>query len=186
MLELENLAVGIFEEETLIDDDAHLYLFTYSPNPKELPQSDFRLQHEWAFPLVVDLLRTVSCGIACVESTQMGIPHYHGWYQVDLSRERIRIIAVKMLQRYGILKITKSKGHYRINSYTGHGNCLAYYKKEVGEHLELQNPIFKTTESTINWSKLQYLGFFDKHIDYEMEDKLSNREFYKKFYEDSI
>lgn len=182
---IANCAATIFEWEHLIDDDKRLYMFTWSPNPEFLPDSDIRIQHEWCIMFIADFLKSV-VGIACVEFSENAYPHYHGWYQKGTELEFLKARCVKLLRHYGNWKVTLEKGHHRINSYTKRGNSLHYYKKELTCHLLLQNPVTKTTETTINWQAYQYLNFFDKKgVFPDMDNKLSNIEYWRRFYEDS-
>lgn len=179
--------------ESYIDPDKDLYLFTFNPNPEELPDADFQCQHEFALGFVTDFLKGCAIGLACVETTQMGNPHYHGWYQLceDPLMEMRRITAIKVMQKYAPkgIRITKPVGNYRINSYTEHGNALHYYKKDLHGSMAriAHNPITRYTESTIDW--FQRSWWFDKPgkkcTVADLENKISNKQFYQNFYKDS-
>lgn len=192
-IDIAMVAKGMVIEhtESLIDQGETLYLVTWSPDPSELPDADFETQHLFNVNLLADYLKACSCGLFCVETTQLGNPHYHGWYQLSASpeKEAFRIVLVKTLQRFGLLKITKSKGHYRINSYTSHGNCLAYYKKDlVGSMLFVgANPITSDTKCDIDWkNNLLYFGDSKKRSSLvELQEKISLKNFYMEFYKDS-
>jgi len=121
----------VFYWEDRIDTDRTLYLITWNPDPKELPNADFETQHHYSVNLLSDYLKACECGLFCVETSQLGAPHYHGWYQVSQNPdcERNRIIYIKTMQRFGNLKITKSKGHYKIGSNSNHANCLLLLQK---------------------------------------------------------
>lgn len=149
----------VYEHERLIDLDESLYLFTWSPDSKELPDCDFNTQHCHCISTIANFLKTVRIGLACVESTQMGVPHYHGWYQLSKFNDLPRITMVKVLQRLGNLKITKSKGHIKIHSYIKAANCLYYYKKELLDQSVLidSNPITKDMVCPINFNDFRYL-----------------------------
>lgn len=176
--------------ECKIDANKPLYLITWSPNPSELPHADFNLQHLYSVDMLAGFLKGCKCGLFCVESTQMGNPHYHGWYQVSKNpaKEASRIVSVKVLQRLGMLKITESKGHYRINSYTAHGNCLHYYKKDLhGSMLFVDiNPITSESKCHIDWDMNSFFFYVEgKKTVYNVKDKITQKEFYHQFYKDS-
>lgn len=177
-------------EESTITEDSDLYLLTWSPDPKELPHADFNIQHQFSVDILADYLRSCCNGLICVESTQLGNPHYHGWYQVSANpdKEKMRIVYAKVLQRLGLLKITKSKGCYRINSYTKHGNCLHYYKKDLLESMLFveNNPITAYSKCDIDWELNNFFFYAEgKKSVYNVKDKITNKEFYKQFYKDS-
>lgn len=180
----------IVHHEEMIDDSP-LYLFTWSPNPEEIPDSDFNTQHLFCAPFIADLLLSVRVGIACVEASQMGNPHYHGWYQLstDPMKEKHRIVHTKVLKRFGNLKITKSKGHYKIGSLSKQANCLYYYKKDLLQSMatvEL-NPIMGFYDVKIDWSK--HWNLFTKkgrESVADIEDRVNLKDFYKQFYENSL
>lgn len=188
--------VTVFENELDIDPEKELYLFTWSPDPTKLPDADFNIQHQFCFPFVADLLSTVECGLACVEETQLAHPHYHGWYQLssDPVKNTMKKAYVKTMiafshPKFG-LKITKSLGHYKINSYVQHSNCLYYYKKDLLEASLLisDNPVTKNSKTDIEWK--YHIGFFTINNKREsiadLEAKISLREFYKGFYFNSL
>lgn len=175
--------------ESEIDETQPVYLFTWSPNPQELPNADFKCQHDFALEFVADFLDGCETGLACVESSQLGNPHYHGWYQIsdEPIKEMKRISYVKVLQKYGLLKITKCKGHYRINSYSAHGNALHYYKKDLFGSMEmvLTNPVFAGMKSEIDPNPWWFSIDGKKHSVIDLENKISNKKFYEDFYADS-
>lgn len=175
--------------ESSIDQDKQLYLFTWSPTPSELPNADFICQHDFALEFVADYLSGCLIGLACVESSQRGNPHYHGWYQVseDSYTEAKRICYVKVLQKYGLLKITKCKGYYRIGSYTSHANALYYYKKDIFGCMSYvpTNPIRAGMKSTIEPLPYWFAIEGKRHTVADLENKITNREFYRDFYRDS-
>jgi len=178
--------------ESDIDPDQQLYLFTFNPDPSELPDADFQCQHEFAMMFVVDFLRGCRTGLACVETTQLGNPHYHGWYQLsdDPSMEMRRIVAVKVMQKYAPkgIRITKATT-YRVNSYTNHANCLYYYKKDIfGPMLHVDHALItKHTVCDIDWE--QRAWWFDipgkKTSSTELIKKMSDKKFYEEFYRNS-
>lgn len=175
-------------EESFIDYNEPLYLITWAPDPKEMPDCDFNMQHELNVQTLADFLKTCKCGLFCVESTSLGNPHYHGWYQSDCSKELLRIVMVKTLKRFGLLKITEGFS-FKINCYTERKNCLYYYKKDVFDEMLMieVNPITKESRSTINFDVLDYVGFFskDKNAMNTLKDAQSSRAFYREFYKDS-
>lgn len=139
-------------EESSIDCDEKLVLMTWSPNPKDLPDASFIIQHQFCAPYIKEYLKGCRCGIFCVESTEKGNPHYHGWYQHtdDYELEQYRIQWMKVLDKRGNVKTTEvsHKSSIRIFQWYSKGNCLYYYKKDipgVGIHIPF-NPITKTTD----------------------------------------
>lgn len=179
--------------ESQINKDEPLYLITWAPNPKDLLDSDFITQHEYNINILSDYIQACEYGLFCVETTQAGNPHYHGWYQVSNNplRESERIAIVKTMQRFGLVKITKSKGHYKINSYNSHANCLHYYKYDMLGPMAFveKNPICFDTRSTIDWNDMSYARFFNiegkRQTVADLEDKMTLRDFYKDFYKKS-
>jgi len=74
--------VDIYEH--MIVDSQPVYLFTWSPDPELLPDSDFITQHKYNVNFLADYLKTCLVGLICVESTQKGNPHYHGCSSNDV------------------------------------------------------------------------------------------------------
>jgi len=173
--------------ESCIDPDEKLYLFTWSPDPKDMPDADLYLQHNVNISTLSDYLKCCSAGVFCVEATQLGNPHYHGWYQINNDYELVRIAIMKTLQRFGNVKLTP--GHkYKIFNWKERGNCLYYYKKDICTYYSmLPNPITKDSVSTVNFDILDMVGFFkgDKAM-HKVKDVLSNVQFYRQFYEDTL
>lgn len=175
-------------EESKIDAFDKLYLITWVPDPKEMPDADFYLQHEVNVQILIDFLNTCKCGLFCVESTQMGNPHYHGWYQINPKYELVRIAIIKTLQRFGIIKI-KECLHYIVNYYSERMNGLHYYKKDVFDSMFAieVNPISNRSVSSIDVDKLRYVSMFSKNktVYRNVEEKLSVRQYYRRFYDDT-
>lgn len=179
----------VYETETMIDPDDTLYLMTWSPNPEDLPDADFETQHRFCYNTIADYLVSCRVGLFCVEATQKGNPHYHGWYQLSHNPdlERLRIACVKAMTKFGMLKITPSIGHYKINNYwTDKANCLYYYKKDLLMSMfwVKHNPIdFSMRDETI-WSDNKSLfvkqGVRQSCID--LEHKVTQQVFYREFY----
>lgn len=179
--------------ETLIDPGQDLYLITWCPDPEHLPNSDFNIQHQFCMDTLSKYLEACEVGLFCVETTQLGRPHYHGWYQIAPDkRDLVRIIHAKVMSETGLLKITKSKGHYKIHSWNNKANCLYYYKKDlIQSMLTIEtNPITKNMRSNIDWNSMVYSSFF--HIKgkrqsiADLEDKLNLHKFYEQFYTNSL
>lgn len=147
--------------ESSIDKEEALVLITWSPNPKELPDTDFVTRHRYNYNFLSDFLSCTACGLFCVESTELGNPHYHGWYQHsgDPQKSLTLIAMLKTMERFGNLKITKKVFKYRINSYSSKGNSLWYYKKDMLDAmlLVMNNPITSTVKDEVDWN---YLSFF--------------------------
>lgn len=175
--------------ESSIDDSLQLYLIIWSPDPKEMPDADFYLQHNVNIDMLKAFLLNVHLGMFTVESSQLGRPHYHGWYQVDLDLELGRIAAVKTMNRFGDVKIAKCRS-YKINNYSERKNGLYYYKKDVYGAMGLvdPNPIVASSSSTINFDNIDLVGFFskDKGGMMTIKEKISDRQFYRDYYKDTI
>lgn len=138
-------AEAISHAENQIDKNDTVYLLTWSPDPKKLPDCDFINQHLFAVPYVHDYLKWCKTGAACVESTQLGNPHYHMWYQTyDDNRELARICVIKVLQKVGNIKITPAT-HIKIDKWYSSKNALFYYKMDCIEQqlFTPYNPITK-------------------------------------------
>lgn len=179
--------IRLMEED--IDEDKALYLITWSPDPKQLPDADFQIQHDFNVNLLAQYLRYCDVGIFCLESSQRGNPHYHGWYQVANDfREKGRIVAVKTLNRFGELKITECKVSYKVNCYSQKANALWYYKKDVhGSMMYYDDSIIvDTSRRDIDWEKMSMTSFFDKTIDGDVYNKMTTRKFCMDFYKDSM
>jgi len=184
-LELLEASYTVYEEESKIDPNKEVYLFTWVPDPKELPNCDIINQHIYCFDVVSNLLSGCSCGLACVESTQKGNPHYHGWYQIR-SDDRLRIQTIKVMQRLAPngLTVVPAK-HYRINSYSKGTNSLHYYKKDLVNNLWLTpNPV---TRYSVCFPKPNYelLWFLDPRKKTDKKDK-SDIDYLMRFYKDSL
>lgn len=181
----------IFDEEDKIDPDDKLYLITFNPNPdpSEMPDVDFETQHEATLELMTNFLYFCRCGLFCVETTQQGFPHYHGWYQsYDDERERGRIIAAKVMKRFGLVKITPSIGKYRPGKYSEHANCLYYYKADVFGQMRWieQNPISKDTKSRVDINDINIFFHIKGRKSWnDLHEKMVQRDYYRKFYYDT-
>lgn len=183
-----NRAVIIWESELDIDTTQPVYLITWSPDPKEMPDCDFDKQHLFNVSAIVTYLKSCSAGVFCVESSQLGHPHYHGWYQVDSSKEVYRIAQIKVLQRFGLVKITKMKTEPKINKWYEKGNGLYYYKKDLLDSmLTVQcNPITANTpEPSLDFMQ-DYFVLLTSHSGRksvkQLEEKVSQYKFYREFY----
>lgn len=174
-------------QESSIDPEKKLYLITWCPDPKELPDTDFYIQHNVNISLLATFLQCCACGVFCVEATQMGNPHYHGWYQVDDEKEIGRVAIVKVMQRFGIVK-GATANNYKEFSWKEQGNSLYYYKKDFFTFKnQLPNPIFAESVSTVNFDVLDLAGFFAKSKNSsKLSEQISSRQFYSKFYEDTL
>lgn len=174
-----------YEEE--LDENREVYLFTWSPDPALLPDADIRIQHRYNVNFLADMLKCCEIGLICVESTQRGNPHYHGWYQIswNTKAEMARIAHFKTMEKFGQLKITPAK-YVQRNSYSEKMNALYYYKKEsIDSMLSMPfNPIRAITKDDYNWN---YAFFFTKDGDCKknIADKLSHRAEMRKFYTNS-
>lgn len=181
----------VYDKEYDIDLDKPLYLFTWSPDPGELPDADFTAQHKFNINIVSQYLSSFKVALACVEATQRGVPHYHGWYQLstDPLLERQRLATVKVLERLGNLKITPSRGHIKKYSLSSKANCLYYYKKDMLESMSWieQNPIYPGMKDNTDWNL--HVGLFTKkgrESIADLENKVNLRDFYLQFYDNSL
>lgn len=177
--------------EDFIDGALPIYLITWSPNPALLPDCDFHLQHRSNVNLLSQYLKCCRVGLFCVESTQRGNPHYHGWYQLDPEKELCRIAVAKTLERLGNVKYTEPNNPdaYKINCFTQKSNFLWYYKKDLVDAMlnVKDNPI--TTDSYDVSNDETNMLFFTKDVSKKtvklMSDVISDRKFYLGFYADS-
>lgn len=176
--------VRVHEEE--VDLQEPVYLITWCPSPRMLPDADFHFQHRYNINTLALFLKSCKCGLFCVEATQLGRPHYHGWYQVDSEKELARISLVKLLEKLGRVEITRSH-RVRINKYTETRNALWYYKKDlVGSMLIIDvNPISRESHDDYRWD---LTPFFDSDIKGKarlMSHVVSERDRLMKFYQNS-
>lgn len=177
--------------EQRIDSERDLYLFTWNPDPAELPHADFIHQHLFNVNILIDYLKACYTGIICVESTQLGSPHYHGWYQLsdDAIKESQRIILIKTLQRFGFTKISKVKHSYKIDCWYPKANALWYYKKDLlnGMAHVPQNPITQQSHpDTFEWLTSSFFTIGkDKIVEKAVHEQISTRQFCIQFYGDS-
>jgi len=178
--------------ESCIDPSRPVYLFTWSPDPRELPDADFETQHEWCLETVSKYLLFCLSGCACVEANAKSNPHYHGWYQLTDNPvlESKRIAMMKSMQHYAPSGFTVEKAvNYKINDYYEHRNSLYYYKKDMYTSMFLiqNNPVTRHSISNINWN--EYLFFFKPRkgriSTFELEKKISNRAYFEKYYQNS-
>jgi len=189
---LLNKAFEIYWFESQIDPERKLYLITWSPDPKQLPDADFQLQHNMNVNLLQMYLLSCYVGLFCVESTQLGNPHYHGWYQIDEKCELQRIRVIKTMQRFGRVDIESKVRNYRIHSYTKAANSLYYYKKDLLDSmLDIEyNPITEDTHCDIDFKALDIISFLDtrgpKFQRKAPIDVLSDQVSYMQFYSDTI
>lgn len=181
-------AEAISQAENAIDIDDKLYLLTWSPDPKKLPDCDFLNQHIWCVPYVWDYLNYCKAGCACVESTQLGNPHYHMWYQTyDDNRELGRVAIIKVLSKIGNIKIESSVRYYKIDKWYSTKNALYYYKEDcINQQLFTPyNPITKDMcLPEINYNDYNMFFHQGKQTVRQCIERASQvhtlREFYKK------
>lgn len=171
-------------EDMIVESDP-VYLFTWSPDPELLPDADFITQHRYNVNFLAEYLNTCLTGIICVESTQKGNPHYHGWYQVDPITEIERLAYIKTMQKHGIVKITECIT-YRQGQWGPRQNGLHYYKKSLLDEMLTvpHNPILPDSHDNTDWDAC--LFFFTKQMkDKRLDKKISDRQYYLNFYRDS-
>lgn len=185
LLEIVRRAEMIDVFENMIVCSEPIYLITWSPDPELLPDADFVTQHKYNVNFLSDYLNTCLVGLLCVESTQKGNPHYHGWYQVDSVTELERLSYIKTMQKFGLVKITECIS-YKRGMWSERRNGLHYYKKScIDEMLTVPfNPITPFTLDDTDWNAC--LFFFTKQLkDKRFDKKLSDRQYYLTFYRDS-
>lgn len=177
----------ILVEESKIDTLQTVYLITWCPDPKELPNSDFDMQHLFNVDILSDFLKQVKCGLFCVETTQLGNPHYHGWYQLsnDPTRTKERLAILKTLQRLGFVKVTQART-VRKNQWFERKNGLYYYKKDSIDEMLFarENPIHKESKFDYDWVSSMFFTLDLKNS--SIQNKISDKKFYLQFYNDSI
>lgn len=195
-LDHDNLMIArdwcVYEHESRINRDKTLYMYTWSPDPDDLPNCDFTIQHDSCIATVVNFTKSCELCLTCVEASAKGNPHYHGWYQksADTFKNQIHVAMLKTMQQTGNFKVDKSRGHMKIHSYVKAANCLYYYKKELlDESLYITvNPIteFSVPEYTIS----DFSTFFSvkgkRQTVADIEKSASLQQFYKDFYMKSI
>lgn len=171
----------IEDTEMTIDEDLPVYLITWSPDPKQLPDCHFEYQHRYNIDILVLFLKSCYTGLFCVETSMMGSPHYHGWFQTDKFRNEERIAITKVLHKLGMLRITQAKT-YKINKYYEQANALYYYKKDIDAmSFIVDNPITLNSTCGIHWDMTH---FFDstvnaKHIANVVSEKQRLIDFYR-------
>lgn len=176
-------AKKVYGAEHKIDYDKKVYLITWSPDPKENPEADFEMQHRYHVNTLADYLKYCSCGLFCVESTQLGNPHYHGWYQVSSEFEMLRIVMIKVMQRFGKVKISPCH-HPTLDKWSEKMNGMFYYKADLMEEMfDIEiNPINALSHDDTHW---EACAFFTTDCDKAIIDKISTRQYYRSFYKDS-
>lgn len=185
LLEIVRRGKLVDDYESLIVPSETVYLITWSPNPELLPDADFITQHQFNVNFLGEYLKTCLNGLICVESTQRGNPHYHGWYQVDPITELERISYVKTMEKFGLVKITAART-VKPGLWGSKKNGLHYYKKElIDSMLKVpSNPITPESYDTTDWSS--YMFFFTRTFtDKTIDKKMSDRQYYLRFYCDS-
>lgn len=181
-------AVGkVYDAEMGIDDAKQLYMITWNPDPKELPDIDFITQHEYNVAILADYCKACNVSIFCLEATQKGVPHYHGFYQPSTNnvKEAARIAIIKTMERFGRVKIDKSKGMYKkLNFWTPHANCLYYYKKDLLDAMlgYPNNPITKDSISNIEFQPSMFIKSGKRKTTEQVMESFTLREHYRKFY----
>lgn len=181
----------IYKAESKIDPNRKIYLMTWSPDPKELPDCDFVNQHTYLVGYVISYLLGCYSGAACVESTQMGNPHYHLWYQCyDGPAESYRIRWVKVMQKLGNVKIeTKGVRYYGINKWYSARNALYYYKKDsIGTQLLTPyNPVAADSpQPDIDYSDYSWFFYSGRSTAAKMHERATQVQELYKFYGKSI
>lgn len=128
--------LDIMWAEEQIDQDQPLYLMTFNPVPDETPDCAFIDQHCWWVGLMAAYCKSCDAACFCVEATQRGYPHYHGWYQPseDPKMEMMRICNIKIMLKFAPagVKIDLCQNMIQINNWSNsNSNALYYYKKNL-------------------------------------------------------
>jgi len=187
---LEKASTLVYEQESRIDLSKTVYLITWSPDPSKLPDADPSYQHLFNVNIMIDYLKYCECGILTHEITQIGNPHYHGWYQVNTSLELGRTAIIKVLQKIGNLKIAAVRDNtkIKINNWSNSHSPLWYYKKESFDKIIPCNPITKDTpRDETEWSSklFFFVDIVGKKKVGELLDHISNKKYYTEFYKKS-
>lgn len=179
--------------ERKINRDEPLYLITWSPDPKETPDASIMIQHYHWYPFLVKAMLCWEVSLMCLETSQRAGIHYHGWYQCseDPIKEIGRCAYMKVLERFGQLKITKSIGCYVRNSYSKHANCLHYYKADMAQRgiLYKQTPFCVETEQTQYEKDIFWPSYWmtnGKKQTVSELTKVSNRDKLLEFYAENL
>lgn len=174
--------------ESLIDETKEVYLFTWNPNPDNLPDADIKVQHLYNVNFLADMLKCCDLGLVCVEGTQRGNPHYHGWYQCsdDSRKELARIAHFKTMEKEAPsgLKITSAITIIK-DCWYEKSNALYYYKKCLLDNMLCMphNPVMEDSRCDKNWDTA---FFFTKEKGTKrVADKISARYQMREFYKDS-
>lgn len=184
---IDEKAAIIYEHEMLIDMSKPVIGITWSPDPKDLPDCEFDLQHRYYVPYLVQFIRSCKLALLCVESSKLGRPHYHGWYQEDPDPilYKMHIVHMKVLGKTGQLKVTELK-HLKPGTFykKPSGNALWYYKKDVFEKMLVTpcNPIHKDLSDDYDWVGST---FFTCEMSSNMKliaDKVSETKMLREFY----
>lgn len=146
-------AYQILKAESSINPDDDIYLITWNPDPKMIPDDDFVNQHRWCVTQLSFYCKTCDVAVFVLEATQLGNPHYHGFYQVsdDPNKEIGRIMMIKKLQHYAPhgLKIEKVKRCYRINNWLKGQNALYYYKIDLFRYYPIDHAVIDSQTPTL-------------------------------------
>jgi len=178
-----------YDIERTINLEDPVWLITWCPDPKLLPSTDFYLQHNVNVKTLTTFLAGCTTGCFCVEATQLGNPHYHGWYQQseDPFKENIRIASMKTMDHFGRLDLKVCR-YPKIDKWYSTRNGLYYYKKDAIDKQLLMNPnpIIVTTESTVNFDILPLVNFINGKKVGTYADNLRDLKFRTEFYTDTI
>lgn len=187
-IEILEIMEKLDTEERKINMDHPVYLLTWCPDPKEMIDADFYIQHNVHVSTLSNYLKACACGAFCVEATQRGVPHYHGWYQVNHETEKVRVSIVKTMIRFGRVEIGDAK-HIRPGSYSSTRNSLHYYKKDVLDMISEPNPILRDSVSTVDFTTLDMVQFFQGttiRSRIGVQTHLQQRKHVEAFYADTI
>lgn len=186
-------ATDFWWHENMINMKHSVYLITWNPDPKHLPDADFETQNQFYLDWLSSYLKHCYAGLFTVEATQRGNPHYHGWYQTsyDFRDEMERLALIKCMQQRGRVDIAKIQKQHTVRpgQWYEKANALWYYKKDqLDKHLNMEI-ITSESESSINFSNLDYQFFLSNRSVKGSETiatMKSDQQFYRDFYRDSL
>jgi len=169
---LAEIDAAIRYNEKQIDRDKQLYLMTWCPDPKKMPDCDFDNQHRYMAEWVQTYMYGCEVAGCCVETTQEGNPHYHLWYQLsdDYQKENFRIRWMKCLKSRGLVKVTKSR-IYRIHKWGSWHNSLWYYKKDL-PYTQLFTPFNPLSHET----KIPKVDYSDYNMFFNIRGKKTSKQ----------
>lgn len=168
-------------------DQICLITFSPDPNPSQMIDAPFDIQHKTFVNLLADYLKYCRAGVFCLEPTQNGNPHYHGWYvPYHNEMELGRVQMIKTIKRFGNVKIQHGVRFWRFNCYDEYRNALYYYKKDLALFYEVPfSVIVKDSYDNTDWTQQFFYTtrLNGKKMDFQMaEEKISQINQLRDFY----